>query len=452
MSTLIDSAEAQLDKYLSASDLPSAIKLLNDDSTTINLTRDRFISIFAAIEDATSAPSENQLIADPDQIYPAVSPGRSTMTDAYSALKSRGHLLAFGAAGNGNVLAGGSKTVVPKLLEEILSMKMSSLTPQPSNTLLVAGAVLATAEAVLALVTGWDFSVLALLTVLLSLADRLLLNGAAFEFLQRLIMPSYAEKVRRHEAGHFLVAYLLGCPVEGCVLSPLAALKDVRFAGTVSAGTSFFDKELSLQVNGRKPLTRDSIDRFSVIVMAGIAAEAIHFGQADGGAGDEMALVRFLTQIMPRSGGARLWDGDTIKNQARWGVLQAVLLIKRYKPCYDALCDALERGGDLGECVYAIEKAVRDNNVVVHEQPLGVILDRGEYGVWLTDTEKEGDKQLTVPVDSQTPSAPALSMLKGEQNVKNELVDTLSEEEVLREYKAVMEKKLKDIDDKLGML
>lgn len=51
-------------------------------------------------------------------------------------------------------------------------------------------------------------------------ADRLLLNGAVAETLTRLIVPGYRERIIRHEAGHFLVAYLLGCPVQGCLLDP----------------------------------------------------------------------------------------------------------------------------------------------------------------------------------------------------------------------------------------
>eukprot|EP00957_Ditylum_brightwellii_P083347 6336844-Ditylum_brightwellii.AAC.1 len=101
--------------------------------------------------------------------------------------------------------------------------------------------------------------------------DHLKVFGAAvFETIMRTLMPEYSKKILRHEAGHFLCAYLLGCPIEGCVLSSWAALQDTRFGGrstSVSAGTSFFDPELSDQMNGLKPLSRDSIDRYSVIVM-----------------------------------------------------------------------------------------------------------------------------------------------------------------------------------------
>ena len=85
-------------------------------------------------------------------------------------------------------------------------------------------------------------------TITLAFLDKLLVNGAVFETAIRTIIPEYRKKILRHEAGHFLAAYLLGCPVEGCVLSSWAALQDARFGGrstTVSAGTSFFDRDLS---------------------------------------------------------------------------------------------------------------------------------------------------------------------------------------------------------------
>ncbi len=46
-----------------------------------------------------------------------------------------------------------------------------------------------------------------------------LLSGAIFESATRLLFPAYKQKVIQHEAGHFLLAYLLGCPIQGYFLS-----------------------------------------------------------------------------------------------------------------------------------------------------------------------------------------------------------------------------------------
>lgn len=232
-----------------------------------------------------------------------------------------------------------------------------------------------------------------------------------------------------------LLAYLIGCPVEGCVLSSWGALQDARFGGkrtTVSAGTSFFDPDLSDEINGRKPLTRASIDRYSVIVMGGIAAEALNFGRADGGYGDELALVTFITNLNPKGGGAQTWNIGSIKNQARWGALQAILLLTEYKPCYDALVDALERGGDLGECILAIESSAKDNNLGPVQKPLGYIADQGVYGEWVTEDPTFVPNM--VGVASKTVSSTESDIMS------------------LAQLKAQMEKKLKDIDSQLDQL
>lgn len=55
----------------------------------------------------------------------------------------------------------------------------------------------------------------------LFLADRVVVGGAVAETCIRALVPGYRERIVRHEAGHFLVAYLLGCPVQGCLLDPL---------------------------------------------------------------------------------------------------------------------------------------------------------------------------------------------------------------------------------------
>lgn len=157
----------------------------------------------------------------------------------------------------------------------------------------------------------------------------------------------------------------------------------------VTAGTSFFDPVLSADINKRQTVTRPSIDRYSIVVMAGIAAEALNFDKAEGGGGDEMALAAFLSNINPNQGSSSPWTLDRIRNQARWGACQSILLLREYKACYEALVDALERGGKLGECVYAIEKAARDNNLEPLTKPIGFIRDYEPNGYW--EVLKNGD-------------------------------------------------------------
>ena len=110
---------------------------------------------------------------------------------------------------------------------------------------------------------------------------------------------------------------------------------------------------------------------------------------AEGGGGDEISLAAFLSNINPDKGSSSAWTLDRIKNQARWGACQSILLLRQYQACYEALVDALERGGKLGECVYAIEKAARDNNLEPLNKPIGVIRDVEPFGAWELLKENE---------------------------------------------------------------
>jgi len=366
------------------------------------------------------------------------------MTEMYSTLKDQGHLRLFGAIDKDNMPASGSKSVRPSMLEEITLLSMNALTPKPSNTLLYAGAALAIFEGIASAVWGLDLNVLFFITLAAAASDRILLNGALSETALKILSPGTQPKITRHEAGHFLCAYLLGCPVQGYVLSAWAALQDARFGSrAVSAGTSFFDPVLVSQIENAK-VTRSSIDRYSIIVMAGIAAEAVNYGQADGGAGDEMALISFLTNL--NGGPIPAWNDVTIRNQARWGALQAVLLIREYKDCYEALVDALERGGSLGDCIYAIENAGRESGKLPLQKPLGYILDRanGMEEEWVTElpeqvarAREEFEKKQAAVATTAPPSAP---------------LDPAESLKTLRSYKEALKVKLEDIESKLDEL
>jgi len=424
------SPEATMDSLLESGKLGQAITYLKEHDS-LEIDRERWQRIFDAIEVRTAEAEENTVNTRALVEYPPVSPARMDMTNMYDTLKDLEHLRLFGASAD-IAPAAGSHTVTPVLLEQITKLSMKALTPKPTPTLLIAGVALAIVEALVSFTLDINFNLLVGSTLLFAFFDKLFTNGAVFESFIKLFSPGITQKITKHEAGHFLCAYLLGCPVEGCVLSSWAALQDARFdKRNVSAGTSFFDPALSREMNSQK-VTRSSVDRYSVIVMGGIAAEALNTGRADGGAGDEMALVAFLSQLNASS---NTWNDNTIRNQARWGALQAVLLLKEYKPCYDALVDALERGGTLGDCIYAIEKAGRDHNLTPLKQPLGYILDQGLYGEWTTEAPPAVNGE---PVAATSPSKPATT--------EEESFDQL------QEYKAQVEKRLNEIDERIKEL
>ena len=72
--------------------------------------------------------------------------------------------------------------------------------------------------------------------------------------------------------------------------------------------------------------------------MAGIAAEALRFGNTEGGIADERALVELFSSIQPP------WNILRIQGQARWSVIQAMALIKEHQASYDAIVKVFEEG------------------------------------------------------------------------------------------------------------
>lgn len=472
------SFDNELNQKLQSNNLQQVITYLKSNTPfTKSLNSNQLKSIFEAIEIATVQSDENTVnkrsIEDATISsaveFRALDKARADMSQLYQLLREEGRLQVFGAIGrlppkslqlivppSGPIYpTSGSKIITPTLLETVTSMEMSSLTPQPTNFLLYGGAILASLEAIVSLVSGINFNFLVVTTLLLALADQILVSGAVFETALRIFRPEMTTRITKHEAGHFLCAYLLGCPVEGVVLSTWAALQDGRFAGragsAVSAGTSYYDIDLSEQIAGLKPLTRDSIDRYSIIVMGGIAAEAMEYGGADGGAGDEEALVRFLRSLNPRSTNAvAAWTPELIRNQARWGATQAVLLMKEYKPCYDALVDALERGGDLGQCIVAIEEAAEKNGLGWLRHSSGAILEEGDYGKWVPYSESDGTMELNGSIDESS-SAPLAN--GGTNGVPTLGEDPITEaEEFLKMYKENLTQKLETIDKQLNEL
>eukprot|EP01039_Chlorochromonas_danica_P002681 gene2681-2930_t len=238
--------------------------------------------------------------------------------------------------------------ITPAKLEQLTGLSISALTPKTRVTnWRLAGIALCVAEYFLGRELGIDPLVTIIPgTFLLFGLDQLIFRGAYFESVYRALAPEYKKKVINHEAGHFLIAYLLGLPIRAVATSAFDALKYPEIKG--QAGTIFFDAKMAEEIASGK-LTRKSLDRLSVVLMAGIAAEAAIFGNSEGGIADEQALISALTSVSPP------WNILRIQSQARWGVLQAISLIQEHRAAFDALAKALEEGKGVGDAVRAIE-------------------------------------------------------------------------------------------------
>ena len=73
-------------------------------------------------------------------------------------------------------------------------------------------------------------------------------------------------------------------------------------------------------------------------------------------------------------------------------------MLREYKPAYDALVETLERGGALGDCIYAIEEAARRHNLEPLKQPLGYIVEQQDGSVqWQRTTATNPSPQTPPP-------------------------------------------------------
>jgi len=244
-----------LDQTLDSENLERILSYLQSHppSMIASLTQSQLESIFRAIEVATVESDENTVnkraIEDARTIdFRSMDRARAQMTKLYRLLQEGGRLDVFGAVGrppppsSSSVAASpppppqwlpvyptsGSKLISPTLLEKITGMEMISLPPRPTNLLLYGGAALAVIEGIASLYFGINFNLLVACTILLAVMDQVLVSGAVFETALRMAKPEMSGRITRHEAGHFLCAYLLGCPVEGVVLSTWAALNRIR--------------------------------------------------------------------------------------------------------------------------------------------------------------------------------------------------------------------------------
>jgi hypothetical protein len=146
------------------------------------------------------------------------------------------------------------------------------------------------------------------------------------------------DRVLRHEAGHFLAAYYLGIPVTGYTLTAWSAFRQKQSGlGGVQFDLAKLDTEPldSQQI----PLR---IERLSIVLMAGIAAETLIDKQAQGGANDRQQLRSLLKSVgFPQSVQAQ---------KERWAILQAQNLLQTHAEIYQSLKIAMADRQSIEAC------------------------------------------------------------------------------------------------------
>ena len=170
-----------------------------------------------------------------------------------------------------------------------------------------------------------------------------LISGQSSEYRQRII---------HHEAGHFLVAHLLGIPVESYTLSAWQGIK----AGLPGLGGVVVDTSaIQEAAPNRERLTTQVLNHYSMIWMAGIAAEKQTFGSAQGGEDDKAQLRKLWELTSPK-----YRTSATAETQTRWAQMQANTLIETQSAAYKALVEAMSALRPVDECVAQIDARLID--------------------------------------------------------------------------------------------
>lgn len=158
------------------------------------------------------------------------------------------------------------------------------------------------------------------------------------------VSPQRQERILHHEAGHFLIAYLLDIPVSGYALTAWEAFRQGQAA---QGGVRFCDQELMEQLDQGK-LSTQLVNRYCTLWMAGISAELITYGNAEGGIEDR-GKIKALWRQLGRS-------EAMAKQQENWAILQAQTLLERHQRSYQALVNAMKQRLSVPECYQVIEQ------------------------------------------------------------------------------------------------
>ncbi len=155
--------------------------------------------------------------------------------------------------------------------------------------------------------------------------------------------PEYRSRILHHEAGHFLVATLLGIPITGYTLNAWDAWKQGQPG---LGGVSFEDSELASQLELGKIGTQ-MLERYSTLWMAGIAAEMLVFNNAEGGRDDQSKLNQVLTMLG--------FSESVSQQKQRFHALQAKNLLEANWSNYQALVKVMGQRASVEDCLAVVK-------------------------------------------------------------------------------------------------
>ena len=230
--------------------------------------------------------------------------------------------------------------------------------------------------------------------------------------IQRQLFPSYRQRTIQHEAGHFLMGHLLGYPIQSYTAN--AVKNAVSFYPLKDTGLAREKAELMGFDASKRPLPSEpeersvdpsffgpdgrgaeTVERYSVlrssknatdnpflklasinepteswpyrgfdeatlgqlaiVSVAGVCAEILAFGNAEGGVAD----LGQLRQIF-LSAETEMTENE-VENRIRFALGYTMSQLRRHLGALDAVADVMEKDGSIVECVEAIETCTNVN-------------------------------------------------------------------------------------------
>jgi hypothetical protein len=148
---------------------------------------------------------------------------------------------------------------------------------------------------------------------------------------------AYRQRIVQHEAGHFLVAYLLDIPITGYTLSAWESFRQGRSA---QGGVMFAPPQADISSR--------LLEQYCTVWMAGIAAEKLVYDRAEGG-GEDRQKLRGVLFIAGK-------QQQEIVRQENAATLQAKTLIQTHWDAYQALVIAMGDRNSVAECCQQIDR------------------------------------------------------------------------------------------------
>ncbi|ELR97994.1 ATP-dependent Zn protease [Gloeocapsa sp. PCC 73106] len=157
--------------------------------------------------------------------------------------------------------------------------------------------------------------------------DTLSWQNRGSDILLELFAPeAERERVIHHEAGHFLVAYHLGVPIKDYTVTAWSAWKK-GYPG--KGGVQFDYSEIELT-------------KLVTVLLAGIAAEMIIYGKAEGGESDRQQVSIALSAVGLSTPAQR--------QKVRNALASAQQILQENQQSYQSLVSAMSQGLSVAEC------------------------------------------------------------------------------------------------------